>query len=177
MILKIVSLVGLAIIGILIYAAIMPAEFSIARELKINASTETLFPYINNSKLSNDWMPWKKSDPDVEMVYSGPAEGVGAKTSWDSKGRMGTGQALVVESLPQKSVKTELTYTRPMEMSQIAEVSLHPEADGTIVRWTVTGQNSFIGRVFCIFMNMDKMVGSQFEDGLATLKQIAEARP
>ena len=177
MILKIVSIVGLAIIGVLIYAAMMPSDFSITRELKIKASAETLFPYINKSKMSNEWMPWKKSDPDAEMVYSGPAEGVGAKTSWDSKGRMGKGQALVVESVPQVSVKTELTYTRPMEMSQIAEISLHPDTEGTTVRWTVTGQNSFIGRVFCIFMNMDKMVGSQFEEGLAKLKQITEPHP
>ena len=75
MILKIVSLIGLAIVGILIYAAMMPSDFSISRELKIKASAETLFPYINNSKMSNDWMPWKKSDPDAEMIYTGPAEG------------------------------------------------------------------------------------------------------
>lgn len=176
MILKLFALVGLAILGISIYAAMLPSDFKITRELKINASPDTLFPYINNSKLSNDWMPWKKSDPDAEMVYSGPTDGLGAKTSWDSRGRMGKGEAEVIESVPQKSVKTQLTYTRPMNMAQIAEISLHPASDGTVVRWTVSGQNSFMGRVFCIFMNMDKMVGSQFEEGLKTLQQMTEAQ-
>lgn len=164
-------LLGLGVGAFLIYVALQPSEFVVARELVIKAPPEVIFPYINNSKKSMEWMPWKDSDPGAQMVYSGPEEGVGATTTWDSPGKMGTGQALVTESIPNQSVKTQLTYTKPMTMSQLAEVSLTPTGDGTLVKWSVTGNNSFVGRIFCVFLNMDKMVGSEFEKGLAALSR------
>lgn len=170
-------LIGLVlVIGLLsIYVALQPSHFEITREMQMNAAAEQIFPYINNSRKANDWMPWKESDPSVKMVYSGPEEGVGSVSTWDGEGQMGTGKAEVVESVSNKSVKTQLTYTKPMEMSQLAEISLAPQASGTVVRWSVTGENTFIGRFFCLFMNMDKMVGSEFEKGLTKLKGIVEA--
>ncbi len=170
-------LVGLVlVIGLLsVYVALQSSHFEITREMQMNASADRIFPYINNSRKANDWMPWKDSDPKVQMSYSGPEEGVGSISTWDSEGQMGTGKAEVVESIPNKSVKTQLTYTKPMEMSQLAEISLAPQANGTVVRWTVTGENTFIGRFVCMFMNMDKMVGGEFEKGLAKLKGMVEA--
>lgn len=176
MVLKVIGIIALVIAGILIYAALQPSEYLITRELVIKASPEVLFPYINNSQKSNEWMPWKDSDPDVKMSYSGPAEGVGSVASWDSPGKMGTGRAEVVGSVENQSVKTQLTYTKPMEMSQLAEVSLTPASEGTVVRWAVTGHNNWIGRVVCLFMNMDKMVGGEFEKGLSNLKTLAEGK-
>ncbi len=175
--LKKVMLVVAAAIGVfLIYVAMQPSEFMVARETVIAASPEAIFPHVNNSRKANDWMPWKDSDPGAVMQYSGPDEGVGSTSSWDSSGKMGKGQAVVAESIPGKSVKTQLTYWKPMEMSQVAEISLSPAASGTTVRWTVSGRNSFVGRIFCTFMNMDKMVGGEFEKGLARLKQTVESR-
>lgn len=111
------------------------------------------------------------------MIYSGPPEGVGSKSNWDSNGQMVTGEAEVIESIPNQVVKTKLTYTRPMEMSQMAEVSLTPSADGqTLVKWSVSGKNTFIGRLMCVFINMDKMVGAQFEKGLTNLKKLVEVK-
>lgn len=176
MLIKTLIGLGVAIGGLCLYVALQPPEFSIARELTINASAEALFPYINNSKKSYEWMPWREADPDAQMNYSGPEEGVGAKTTWDSNGQMGTGEALVVESIPNLSVKTQLTYTRPMNMSQMAEVSLTPTANGTVVRWSVSGHNTFLGRLMCVFLSMDKMVGGQFEKGLANLKALVEGK-
>ena len=175
--------------ALLLYVAFQPNEFVIARETYIEATPEVIFPFINNSKLANEWMPWQETDPGAVMVYSGPEEGVGSTTKWDSKGQMGTGQALVVESIPNKIVKTQLNYTHPMQMEQLAEISLIPVSEATAatettsatlavtqVRWQVTGKNNFVGRLFCLFLNMDKVVGSQFELGLAKLKQRAEAK-
>ncbi len=166
----------LLVIGLLSsYVALQPVKFIISRELKMNATPDQIFPFLNSSQKANDWMPWKDSDPSVRMTYSGPAEGVGSISTWEGDGQMGTGKAEVIESIPGKSVKTQLTYTKPMEMSQLAEISLAPQTDGTLVRWSVTGENNFIGRFFCLFMNMDKMVGGEFEKGLAKLKSIVEA--
>jgi len=104
--------------GFLLYATTLPAEMHISRELEMKAKPERIFPYINNSKKANEWMPWQDSDPGVKMSFSGPEEGVGSKSSWDSKGKMGTGEALVVESIKNQVVKTQLSYTKPFQMSQ-----------------------------------------------------------
>lgn len=171
---KILIVVVVALIGLLTFAAFQPAEYSISRELVMKAPAEAIFPFINNSQKSNSWMPWSEVDPNAKMSYSGPDEGVGSKSSWEGNGQLGVGEALVVESNPNQNVKTQLTYTKPMHMSQMAEISLTPATEGTLVKWTVSGQNSFVGRLMCVFMNMDKMVGSQFEKGLTKLKSMVE---
>lgn len=176
MLLKTAIVIAVAITGFLLYVAMQPSEMLISREVLIKGTPEEIFPHLNSSKKAHEWMPWQESDPEAKMVFEGPEEGVGSKTSWDSKGKMGTGEALVVESVPGKTVKTQLTYTKPMQMSQLAEVSLNPTGEGTMVRWSVTGHNTFVGRLACAFMNMDKMVGGQFEKGLAKLKSKVEAR-
>lgn len=163
-----------AIALFLIYVANQPAEMSIQRELMIKAPVEAIFPLINNSRKANDWMPWAEVDPNVKMIFSGPDEGIGSKSAWDSSGQMGTGHAVVIESIVNRSVKTQLTYTKPMAMSQLAEVSLTPSGEGTVVRWSVVGENTFIGKFFGVVMNMDKIVGGQFEKGLANLKATVE---
>ena len=137
-----IGLVG----GLLVYAAIRPTEMMIFREIVIGAPAETIFPYINNSKKANDWMPWKDSDPEVAMIYSGPEEGIGSKSSWESTGQMGTGEALVLESVENQVVKTQLTYTKPFEMTQLAEISLTPVEGGTSVKWSVSGHNNYFFR-------------------------------
>lgn len=171
-----IALVVLVVIGVLVVCAAMkPAQYLVSREMVMKAKPEQIFPHLNNSKKANDWMPWKEADPTAPMTYTGPEEGVGATTSWDSKGKMGTGKAEVVDTTPNKSVKTKITYTKPMQMNQLAEISLTPTPEGTTVKWTVTGENSFFGRFMCMFFDMDKMVGGLFEKGLSSLKSRVEA--
>lgn len=166
---------GLFIIIFLVYVALLPSEMHISRELEMKATSNIVFPHINNSEKANAWMPWSESDPDVKTTYSGPSEGMGSKSSWTSTGKMGVGEAIIIESFYNFRVKTKLTYTKPMEMTQIATITLtRTPNETTIVRWEVSGQNNFLGRLFCVFMNMDKMVGGEFEKGLAKLKSIVE---
>ncbi len=176
MFIKIVIVVAAIIGGFLIYVAMLPTQMLISRELVVSAPPEVIFPYINNSKKANDWMPWKDSDPDVEMNYTGPDEGVGSKSSWDSKGQMGTGEALVVESVANQVVKTQLTYTRPFQMKQLAEISLVPVDGGTKVKWSVSGHNNYFFRLIGVFVSCDKMIGAEFEKGLLKLKSIVESK-
>ncbi len=169
--LKKILLAVVVIVGLLLaYIAGQSEDFTVSRELLIKTTPEIIFPYINNSQKSNEWMPWQESDPNAKMIYSGPDEGVGSTTTWDSTGNMGTGKAEVVESIPNQRVRTQLSYTKPMNMEQLAEITLTPSAQGTMVKWSVTGKNSFVGRIFCFFFNMDKMVGGEFEKGLNKLK-------
>lgn len=158
----------------LIYVALQPSDFKVSRELLINSPAAQIFPHINNSKKANDWMPWTESDPTTQMAFSGPDEGLGSKSSWTAKGDMGEGSAEVIQSIPNQSVTTKLVYTKPMQMEQMALVELIPTGNGTTVRWSVSGKNSFVGRIFCTFMNMDKMVGDMFMKGLTKLKSKVE---
>lgn len=174
MLIKILIAFVLLLGGFLLYVALKPSACNISRETIVKATPEVLFPYINNSKKMNEWMPWQESDPGVKMTYSGPEEGVGSKSSWDSSGKMGTGNAVVVESILNKSVKTQLTYTKPMEMAQLAEMTLTPVDGGTKVTWSVDGHNGFMFRLMGVIMNAEKMVGGEFEKGLAKLKTTAE---
>lgn len=174
MLIKILIVVIVIIGGFFAYVAVKPSAYNISREVVISATPETLFPFINNSKKMNDWMPWQESDPGVKIHYTGPDEGVGSKSSWDSTGKMGVGTAVVVESNPVRSVKTRITYTKPMEMSQLSEMSLTPVEEGTKVKWSVDGHNGFIFRLVGVFVNVDKMVGGEFEKGLAKLKNTVE---
>lgn len=175
MLIKILIIIAVAIGGFLTYVALKPGACNISREIVIKATPEVLFPFINNSRKMNDWMPWQDSDPGVKMQYSGPDEGVGSKSSWDSPGKMGTGNAIVIESVQNRSVKTQLTYTKPMEMAQLAEVSLTPVDGGTKVKWSVDGHNGFMFRLMGVIMNVEKMVGDEFDKGLSKLKIAAEA--
>src|SRR3954463_5506675 len=113
-------LLGLAAaIGLLlIYAGMSPADYIISRAVTIQAPPEKIFLHMNNSKLAEKWGPWTEVDPAAKMVYSGPDAGVGAKTSWDSRGQLGTGSATIVESVPNQKIGIALEYTKPMAMTQ-----------------------------------------------------------
>lgn len=171
---KIVIVVAVLIGLLFMYAAIQPSEYKISRRLLIHAQPEVLFSYINNSKKMNEWMPWAEEDPQVQMSYSGPDEGIGSISSWDSAGTMGTGKSTIIESIANSSTKTRIDYFKPMEMIQMSDMLLTPQAEGTMVSWAVTGQNGFMNRVFCVFMNMDKYIGGKFEKGLSKLKNLVE---
>ncbi len=166
---------GVIVAAILVIAAVQSPEMNVSREIEIAATPDILFPFINNSKKSYEWMPWSESDPTVEIKYSGPEAGVGASSSWQGK-EMGVGTAEVVESISNQVVKIKLTYTEPFSMSQLAEVSLTPSSSGTIVKWSVTGQSNYFFRLLGIFVSPDKMIGQEFEKGLKKLKMLTEGK-
>ncbi len=168
----------LSVITVLIlvvaYAATKPSEYMVFREVSINAPAEKIFTLINNSRETERWMPWAETDPKMKMSYSGPESGVGSKASWESPGQMGVGSSTISESAPNQSVKYSLEYTKPFQMKQTAEISITPSGGKNVVRWSVWGHNKLFCRVVCLFMDMDKMVGGSFEQGLNKLKVIAE---
>ena len=170
---------GLFLLAVLaafvVYVASKPPEYLIFREVSVQTSPERVFPLINNSREMGRWMPWSETDPQMKMSYSGPEAGVGSKASWESLGKMGVGSSTISESIANRLVKFDLQYLKPFEMRQAAEISIQPLGARSVVRWSVSGHNNFIGRSLCVFMNMDKMVGGSFEKGLAKLKAIAES--
>ncbi len=171
-------LIGLSLIllAFFAYVAMQPSKYVISRSIEITASAETIFPYLNHPKLAEQWAPWLEVDPSAKMVHSGPESGVGSKTSWKEGKELGTGSATIVESTPNERVAIQLAYVEPMPMEQYSEYLIEPTKGPTKVTWKVTGQNNFIGRVMCVFMDMDKVVGGMFEKGLSNLKTLVEKK-
>lgn len=165
-------LVGLGLF--LVYVATQPADYQISRKVEIAASPSKVFGNVNGAQVLDAWMPWKESDPELRMSYTGPATGVGSKARWESPGKMGTGQSTIVESIPNRLIRSQIEYEKPFVMNQVSTIQLEPQGPSTVVSWSVSGRNTFIGRIFCVFINMDKAVGENFEKGLARLKELAE---
>lgn len=178
MIKKILAALGLLLAVLVICAALKPADYLIKRDITINAKPEAIYPYLVNMKTADKWMPWREIDPQVQSSYSGPDEGVGATSNWNSSGQMGTGKAEVTSATQNQSVKTKITYTKPMEMSQDSEFLLTPEGENTNMTWSVAGKSPFIMRLMCtlMFRNMDQFVGGMFERGLVQLKTMVETQ-
>lgn len=175
---KKIVLVFFAVVAVLvIYAAVQNPNYTVERSVVINAPAEKIFPHMNSQKAAEKWGPWMKEIKDGNMVYSGPDEGVGSKASWNGNNQLGEGSAEIVETVPNQKVTIKLEYKRPFEGTQMSDYLFAAEGTGTKVTWKVAGQNNFVGRFMCIFMNMDKMVGGMFEEGLANLKKLVEAAP
>lgn len=175
MILKILIIAGIGVVGFLIYVALKSPDMYIERELLIKAAPEKIFPFINNTKLSFEWTTWMADDPNAKISYVGPSEGLGSIANWESKGNMGIGNSEIIESITNQSVKSKLTFIKPMEMSQLTEVSLNATSEGTLVHMSLTSKNPFILRLMCVFGDMDKMMGGAFEKALLNLRGLVES--
>ncbi len=174
---KIILAVFLLMLVFLIYVAFTPGDYNIKREIIIDSSAASIYPYLVNVKKADEWMPWQEQDPLLVMTYSGPAEGKGAISSWDSKGNMGQGKAEIIEAIPEQKVTTKISFTKPMEFQQLSYFLLQKISDKqTTMTWTVEGKNSYLSRLVCTLglIDMDKYVGSEFEKGLKKLKNIVE---
>ena len=174
---KILLVIVLVLAGLAVFAAVQKPEYTVYREVSIQAAPASIFPYINNTREGSRWMPWKEIDPKTEMSYSGPESGVGAKASWTSPGQMGVGSSTISQTVENQSVTFRLEYTKPFPMLQTSDITLTPNGGESVVRWSVSGKKPFFCRVIGIFMNMDKMVGGMFDQGLTKLKTLVEQTP
>lgn len=167
-------LIGLAVIiaAILIAAATKSNTVHYERSTVINASPEKILPHLIDFHRWMPWSPWEKTDADMQRSYSGAATGVGAKYHWAGK-KAGEGTMEVLKE-DTSGVKIDLRFMKPWKAECVVHFTFTPQPNGTHVRWTMDGPNSFMGKVFGLFANMDKMIGKDFETGLAGLKQQAE---
>ncbi|WP_022975462.1 SRPBCC family protein [Nevskia ramosa] len=169
----IVALIAVPLAGILIAAALKPDSFRVQRSTRIDAAPETVFALINDLHQFNRWNPYERKDPAIKGRYSGPASGVGATHAWESA-KVGTGSMEISSSSPSSKVEMKLEFIKPFKASNQVEFAMTPTATATEVSWTMSGAMPFISKVMSVFVSMDKMIGKDFEDGLANLKTIAE---
>jgi uncharacterized protein YndB with AHSA1/START domain len=164
----------IAIAGILAYAASKPDSFRVERTRDIKASPERIFALINDLRGWGAWSPYEKGDPDMQRSFSGADSGKGAVYQWDGNKNVGKGRMEMVDITPPSRIVIKLDFIKPFEGHNTAEFTMVPRGDMTRVTWAMFGPAPFISKVMQVFMNFDKMIGKDFEDGLNNLKAVAE---
>ena len=177
--LKTLAIIGVvvvvAIAGILLYAATKPDSFRVQRVVLINASSDKVFPLINDMKAWTAWSPYEKKDPAMKRTYGAVTAGKGATYAWEGDKNVGQGSMEILESGPRKLL-IKLDFLKPFEAHNMAEFSLEPKGDSTSVTWAIYGPSPYMSKVIGTFMNIDDMIGRDFEKGLADLKAAAEKK-
>jgi hypothetical protein len=170
-----VAVVALVVIGFVIVAALQPADFRISRQATIAAPPAAIFPHVNDLSKWRAWSPWENLDPDLKRTYEGPASGERASYAWVGNSQVGEGRMTITDSQASERVRIRLEFIKPFKATNQSEFTFEPTGDRTAVAWSMTGKHTFMGKAMCLVMNMDKMIGKNFEDGLAKLKNVSEA--
>ena len=170
-----IGLAGLIVV-LAIVVALQPAAFRIERSAQIQAPPSVVYGFVDDFHAWQAWSPWAKLDPNMKTTYGGPPKGQGAEYTWSGNDKVGSGRMQILRASEPNELDVQLQFMAPMTATNTAEFRFKPEADGTQVSWAMTGENGFIGKAFSLVMNMDKMLGADFEKGLSALKQQAEAK-
>ena len=172
---KILIALVVIIAAILIFAATKPDTFKVERTASIKAAPEKIFPLINNMHNWASWSPYEKLDPAMKKTFTGPDSGVGAVYAWEGNSKAGAGSMEITDAPAPSKVTMKLDFVKPFVGHNIAEFTLTPDgSEGTTVTWSMSGPSPYMMKVIGIFCNMDKLIGKDFETGLANLRALSE---
>ena len=175
-VLKIGALVVVVLVAaVLALAAIRPDTFTVRRGASIQAPPEKIHAVLNDFRGWEAWSPWEKLDPAMKRSYSGAASGKGAVYAWEGNGNVGQGRMEITDSSASR-VAMNLDFVKPFEAHNKVEFLLAPKGGATDVTWSMQGPVPYFAKIVHLFVDMDKMVGGQFETGLANLKRVSEAK-
>lgn len=167
-------IVGALVVGLFMLVASRPRDFRVVRTVAIDAPPERIFPLINDLRQFNTWSPYENKDPAMKRTFSGPASGPGSVYAFDGNSQVGAGRLEISAVDVPTRVAIQLDMIKPIAASNLVEFTLTPRAGGTQITWAMTGCNGFIGKLMGLFFNMDRMIGNDFEAGLAALKSRIE---
>jgi uncharacterized protein YndB with AHSA1/START domain len=170
----IAAVLVLAIAVILILAATKPDRFSVQRATTVKAPAEKIFPLINDFRRWGSWSPYEHKDPVMKRSFSGAASGKGAVYAWDGNKNVGSGRMEILDATAPAKIVIKLDFFTPFEGHNTAEFTMLPQGDGTNLTWLMHGPAPFMAKIMHVFMNIDRMVGKDFEIGLANLKRLTE---
>jgi hypothetical protein len=175
-ILAIIAVVlAIAIAIVLILAAAKPDTFTVQRAAAVKAPPEKIFPLINDFHQWGTWSPWEGKDPGMKRTYSGTASGRGAVYAWDGNKNVGSGRMEILDASSPSKIVIKLDFLKPFEAHNTAEFTMLPQGDGaTNISWVMHGPAPFMSKMMQVFMNIDSMVGKDFEIGLSNLKKLTE---
>ncbi len=169
------AVLAVVVIGFCAIAALQPSEMRVERRTLISASPAVVFAQVNDLHTWQKFSPWAKRDPEAKNTFEGPGAGTRAVFSWDGNAEVGAGRMTIVESVPNELVRFRLDFLKPFEGTNEVAFTFTPEGEQTRVVWSMTGENDFMGKAIGLLMNMDAMIGGDFEQGLADLKALSEA--
>lgn len=163
-----------ALVLLLIFAATRPDSFRVERSVGIKAEPAKVYALLNDFHQFASWSPWQNLDPAMKVTHSGAASGPGAVYEWAGNDAVGAGRMEILKTVPNAGVTVKLDFLKPFEGHNTTEYSLTTGADGTTVTWAMFGPSPYISKVMGVFVSMDRMIGKDFERGLAQLKAVAE---
>jgi hypothetical protein len=169
----VVLVVVVAVAGLLIWAATRPDSFRVERSIAIKAPPEKIMATVGDLRGWSAWSPYEKKDPGMKRTYAGPPAGKGAIYEWDGNKQVGRGRMEILEATPSRVV-IKLDFITPFEAHNTAEFTARATGDSTAVTWAMYGPSPYVAKVMQTVMNMDKMIGRDFEAGLQSLKAVAE---
>jgi len=174
---KIALVIVVLVAAVLVYAATRPGTLHVQRVASVNAPPEKIFPLVNDFHTWSTWSSYEKIDPAMKRTYSGAANGKGAVYEWEGNSMVGQGRMEITDTSHPSRVTIKLDFVKPLEGHNVAQFTMVPEGDeggATTVTWTMDGPTPYVGKLIGVFVNMDTMIGKEFETGLANLKAIAE---
>ena len=174
---KILAVLAALILGFVAFVATRPAQFVISRKVAVAAGPEIAFSLVNDFHQWKAWSPWEKLDPKMTTTFEGPASGPGASYGWKGNDQVGEGRMTILQSKPDQQLTIKLEFLKPFEATNTTTFLFAAAPPGTEVTWKLEGKNNFLAKAASVFMNMDAMIGKDFELGLANLKALAEAAP
>ena len=173
--LKTIAIVVVVLIAaVLIFAATKPDTFRVQREASIKAPPEKVFAFIDDFNRWGTWSPWEKKDPAMKRTFGATTSGKGAVYAWEGNKDVGQGRMEIAESSPPSKMTIKLDFLKPFEAHNMVEFTLEPKGDATSVTWAMQGDTPYFAKIIHVFIDMDNMVGKDFEAGLANLKAAAE---
>mgnify|MGYP001823520325 CR=1 FL=1 len=167
-------IVAALVVLIVILAIIAPKSYDVSRSIGINKPLYEVFSYLKYLKNQDHWSPWLAKDPDMDRSYTGTDAEVGFVSHWSGNKEVGVGEQEIKNIVENDIVKTELRFLKPFKSTSDAYIKVQKEGEGTNVIWGFSGKNKFPVSIMMLFMNMDKQVGKDFEEGLQKLKNILE---
>jgi len=165
---------AIAIAIVLILAATKPNSLRVQRATTVKAPPENIFPLINDFHQWRTWSPYENKDPAMKRSYSGTAEGKGAVYGWEGNKNVGSGRMEILDSAAPSKIVIKLDFFTPFEGHNTAEFTMLPQGDATNLTWLMRGPAPFMSKVMQVFINLDHMIGKDFEVGLANLKRLTE---
>jgi hypothetical protein len=174
---KVLVVLVLLLGGAAAYVATRPDAYHVERSATVEAPAATVFAQIDDLSVWKEWSPWEKKDPAMKRTLSSTTSGVGASYSWDGNKEVGKGKMTITDSKPGEKVVEKLEFIEPFQSQAQITFTMAPEGPtGTKVTWAMDGKHNFISKAFSVVKPMDGMIGKDFEDGLAALKKVAEAK-
>ena len=170
---KLALALGVGLGVLLAVIALQPSSFHVERSATIQAPAGVVYGHIQSLRAMDRWSPYAQMDPQMKIDYAGPESGVGARSSWQGP-QMGSGRLTITAVEPEQSIEMKLEMLAPMQATNRILFTLVPSGGATQVTWRMEGSNGFLGKAIGLVMDMDEMVGGQFEQGLASLKTLVE---